>query len=148
MSGAATGGILAARAGMKAAGKSALVGGVILAAIEGLNIVVMRVIMPAFEKKQAEEGQVVDTLLPPVDPSRPRTTYHANKGLFDPNSQPSSSPLLSGGGNYFGGSASSFGSADSSASTSQWDAPGFAVDQATKNNNSEPKSTGSSWKFW
>lgn len=41
MSGAATGGILAARAGMKAAGKSALVGGVILAAIEGLNIVVV-----------------------------------------------------------------------------------------------------------
>ena len=41
MSGAATGGILAARAGMKAAGKSALAGGVILAAIEGLNIVVV-----------------------------------------------------------------------------------------------------------
>lgn len=41
MSGAATGGILAARAGMKAAGKSALVGGVILAAIEGLNILVV-----------------------------------------------------------------------------------------------------------
>lgn len=41
MSGAATGGILAARAGLKAAGKSALVGGVILAAIEGLNILVV-----------------------------------------------------------------------------------------------------------
>ena len=41
MSGAATGGILAARAGLKAAGKSALVGGVILAAIEGLNLLVV-----------------------------------------------------------------------------------------------------------
>jgi hypothetical protein len=41
ISGAATGGILAARAGAKAAGKSALVGGVILAAIEGLNILVV-----------------------------------------------------------------------------------------------------------
>jgi hypothetical protein len=40
-SGAATGGILAARAGLKAAGRSAVVGGVILAAIEGLNIVVV-----------------------------------------------------------------------------------------------------------
>lgn len=44
MSGAATGGILAARAGLKAAGKSALVGGVILAAIEGLNILVVSTI--------------------------------------------------------------------------------------------------------
>lgn len=130
---------------MKAAGKSALVGGVILAAIEGLNIVVMRVIMPAFEKKQAEEGQAVDTLLPPIDPSRPRTTYRAKTGLFDSNTQPSSSPLLSGGSSgLFGGST--FGSPEPS--TSQWDAPGFSVDQATKNNNSEPKSTGSSWKFW
>jgi hypothetical protein len=34
LSGAATGGLLAARAGLKAAGKNALVGGVILAAIE------------------------------------------------------------------------------------------------------------------
>jgi import inner membrane translocase subunit TIM17 len=42
-SGAATGGILAARAGLKAAGRSAVVGGVILAAIEGLNIVVLSI---------------------------------------------------------------------------------------------------------
>ena len=41
LSGAATGGILAARAGLKAAGKSALAGGVILAAIEGLNLLVV-----------------------------------------------------------------------------------------------------------
>jgi import inner membrane translocase subunit TIM17 len=41
MSGAATGGVLAARAGIKAAGRSALAGGVILAAIEGLNIMVV-----------------------------------------------------------------------------------------------------------
>lgn len=48
MSGAATGGILAARAGIKAAGKSALVGGVILAAIEGLNILVVSSIFSIF----------------------------------------------------------------------------------------------------
>jgi mitochondrial import inner membrane translocase subunit TIM17 len=41
MSGAATGGILAIRAGVKAAGKSALAGGLILAAIEGLNILLV-----------------------------------------------------------------------------------------------------------
>lgn len=52
MSGAATGGILAARAGIKAAGKSALVGGVILAAIEGLNILVVSFIFSSFPRRK------------------------------------------------------------------------------------------------
>ena len=51
MSGAATGGLLAARAGLKAAGKNAAVGGVILAAIEGLQIVLARVLGPWMEKR-------------------------------------------------------------------------------------------------
>ena len=38
ISGAATGGVLAARGGWRAAGRSAAVGGVLLAMIEGLNI--------------------------------------------------------------------------------------------------------------
>jgi import inner membrane translocase subunit TIM17 len=40
LSGAATGGLLAIRAGPKAAGKNALIGGVLLALIEGLGIVI------------------------------------------------------------------------------------------------------------
>ena len=40
MSGAATGGVLAIRAGPKAAAKNALIGGVLLALIEGLGIVI------------------------------------------------------------------------------------------------------------
>ena len=40
MSGAATGGLLAIRAGPKVAGKNALAGGVILAMIEGLNVAI------------------------------------------------------------------------------------------------------------
>jgi import inner membrane translocase subunit TIM17 len=40
MSGAATGGLLAIRAGPKAAGKNALIGGVLLALIEGLGILI------------------------------------------------------------------------------------------------------------
>jgi hypothetical protein len=40
LSGAATGGLLAIRAGPKVAGKNALAGGVILAMIEGLNVAI------------------------------------------------------------------------------------------------------------
>lgn len=148
MSGAATGGILAARAGMKAAGKSALAGGVILAAIEGLNIVVMRVIMPAFEKQAAAEGGMVDTLMPPMDPSRPRQTYSAKTGLSDPLANRNPSPL-GGASSLFGGFGATSSASTSSSSGSQWDAPGFAQDAATMHNKTEePKSTGSSWKFW
>ena len=43
MSGAATGAVLAARAGPKAAGRNAVVGGVLLAAIEGLGIMITKV---------------------------------------------------------------------------------------------------------
>jgi len=42
-SGAATGGVLAMRAGPRAAGKNALIGGVLLAAIEGLGIMITKV---------------------------------------------------------------------------------------------------------
>jgi len=69
ISGAATGGILAARAGAKAAGKSALAGGVILAAIEGLSVVLTRVILPKMEQQQQDQmgGIKLDRLEPPVD---------------------------------------------------------------------------------
>lgn len=55
MSGAATGGILALRAGPKTAAKNALVGGVLLALIEGLGI--------AISKMFAQVPQVVDPSL-------------------------------------------------------------------------------------
>lgn len=80
-SGAAAGGLLAARAGLKAAGRNALMGGVILAAIEGLNVVVSRVVMPMMEKKQLEAGMPVDLLDPPVDPLRP---YVKSTPLWSP----------------------------------------------------------------
>jgi len=70
LAGATTGGILAARAGVKAMGKNALVGGVILACIEGLNIAISRVLMPRFEKQQLEAGIPIDLLDPPQDPLR------------------------------------------------------------------------------
>lgn len=93
ISGAATGGLLALRGGLKAAGTNALAGGVILAAIEGLNIGVQRVIMPMFEKQQQEAAEAagmtvkVDLLDPPVDPLRhfysaPSTNDSSKNSLF------------------------------------------------------------------
>jgi import inner membrane translocase subunit TIM17 len=47
ISGAATGGILAARAGPRAAASAAAVGGVLLALIEGMGIMISRALAPA-----------------------------------------------------------------------------------------------------
>jgi len=70
-SGAATGGVLAARAGLKAAGKNALMGGVLLAAIEGLGVLAQRLVAPMMEETSQSAGQPVDKLEPPSDPLRP-----------------------------------------------------------------------------
>jgi hypothetical protein len=55
----------------------------------------MRVVMPYFEKQQQEAGGMVDTLLPPVDPLKPRVVVR-HTPMFDSSVAPSSSPLLSG----------------------------------------------------
>jgi hypothetical protein len=81
MSGAVTGGILAARAGLKAAGKNALAGGVILAAIEGFNIALSRVIFPYMENQQLQQGIKIDLLEPPTDPLR---ASYARTPLYQP----------------------------------------------------------------
>ena len=60
-----TGGILASRAGPKAALKNAVVGGVILALIEGVSIGVQRVLLPMYEKQAQEQGRTIDMLDPP-----------------------------------------------------------------------------------
>lgn len=143
ISGAATGGILAARAGIKAAGRSAIAGGAILAAIEGLNILIMRVLMPSIEQQQAQQGIEVDKLLPPSDPSRPRAVRNNSprKPLFEAN--PSPSPLFSFPSPSIEQPASS---------TNSWDTPGFSQDKFTsvvpENTNNSNSSKGSSWKFW
>jgi import inner membrane translocase subunit TIM17 len=71
MSGFLTGGFLAARAGVKAAGKNAVVGAVLLAAIEGLGKVVGRILQPWIEEKSQAGAQPLDLLDPPSDPLRP-----------------------------------------------------------------------------
>ncbi len=50
--------------------KNAIVGSIILACIEGLNIAVSRILMPRIEKQQLEAGIPIDMLEPPRDPLR------------------------------------------------------------------------------
>lgn len=62
--GALTGGLLSIRSGLKQAGSAALMGGIVLAAIEGLNIFITRSLVPMFEESQT--GNINrDLLLPP-----------------------------------------------------------------------------------
>lgn len=138
MAGAATGGVLAARAGLKAAGRSAVAGGVILAAIEGLNILVARIIMPRLEKQAQEKGMTIDRLEPPNDPYRPRT--NKRQPLWQQNAAPSplystpTAPTWENSG--FPGNDAADASAKSGLST---------VDSG---NSSSSSSSSSSWKFW
>ena len=68
ISGAATGGLLAFRSGMKNMARNAVFGGAILAAIEGFSIGLTRYVLPLFEKQQLASQMPVDMLDPPVDP--------------------------------------------------------------------------------
>lgn len=136
ISGAATGGILAARAGFKAAGRSALAGGVILAAIEGLNVLLMRVLMPRMEKAAQEQGMPIDRLEPPADPFRPR---QKRQPLW--HDEPSNSPLYS----------SSPGYTSTTNETNVWGIQSFSLDEQGRTvttTTPEPEEKKSSWKFW
>jgi len=66
MSGATTGGLLAIRAGPRAATKNAVIGGVLLAAIEGLGIVITKMTAPPMQTAEdyARQGEA-DPLEPP-----------------------------------------------------------------------------------
>ena len=68
LAGAATGGVLAARAGPKAAGKNALVGGVLLALIEGLGILITKMMAPPMASKDDLKHGGADPTLSPTQP--------------------------------------------------------------------------------
>ena len=88
-------GILAIRGGLKSAGKNAVVGGVLLAAIEGLNIAVTRMLMPMLQKNQ-NTGAPIDMLEPPNDPLRPR--MNRSQPLYRPQEP---APVPAGNANGF-----------------------------------------------
>ncbi len=125
-----------------------MAGGAILAAIEGLNVVLMRVLMPLMEKQQVEAGVEIDRLIPPVDPSRPRVPRTQRKQLWEEN--PSPSPLYTNNpfanNNNSNPFATPFPPSSGSGSTGQWDTPGYRSESTSSpDNTQEPKS---SWKCW
>ena len=93
MSGAATGGILAARAGPKAMAQSAVMGGVLLGLIEGMGIMLNKMLTP--DMPSPEEMAAMGA----VDPTAPPTS--GGMGLSAAATAPpasSSSPEPSSGG--------------------------------------------------
>lgn len=134
ISGAATGGLLAARAGLKVAAKNAAIGGVILAAIEGLNVVVSRVLMPWIEKRSQDPAMIssVDRLDPPVDPLRRRSGKVAHTPIeFIPSYSNSAS---TGAAGFDSNSVGDF-------ATETWSSPG----SGGNSNDNAPKKSGYFW---
>lgn len=98
--GAVTGGILALRGGIKSAGKNALIGGFILALIEGVSIGIQRVVVPMIEKQAVEAGQQIDLLEPPVDVLMKNRNSTSRRDIYTPPPMPATGSLSSttGGG--------------------------------------------------
>lgn len=89
ISGATTGGILAARAGPKAMSQAAVVGGVLLALIEGMGIMLNRMLSPSLPS--AEELQKAGAVS--MDPTTPPTAggFRLSNSLSNTLSSPESS---------------------------------------------------------
>lgn len=66
VSGAATGGVLAIRAGPQAAASAALVGGVLLALIEGMGIMITKMTAPPSPDEMLAQQQAFDPTAPPT----------------------------------------------------------------------------------
>ena len=64
--GALTGGTLAVRAGVKAMGKNALIGGVLLAIIEGLSAMVSKAMQPDMQQQLAQQQAAMAPLPTPL----------------------------------------------------------------------------------
>ena len=70
MSGAVTGGVLAARAGPRAMASAAVVGGVLLALIEGMGIMFTKAMAPPVPTKEDyERAMRADPTAPPTSPN-------------------------------------------------------------------------------
>ena len=76
ISGYLTGGVLAARGGWRAAGRSAVVGGVLLAMIEGLQIALTKMLSEPTATPYAPQA------MPPPPPQAPRAPPPARSELL------------------------------------------------------------------
>jgi import inner membrane translocase subunit TIM17 len=101
ISGAATGGVLAARAGPRAMASAAVVGGVLLALIEGMGIMFTKMTAPPSPEDMMAQQQ--------MDPTAPPTAGGLFPSFGGGATAPPPPPTSSGGGGSSGGSASAMG---------------------------------------
>lgn len=147
ISGAATGGILAARAGPKAMTSAAVVGGVLLAMIEGMGIAFSKMMSPPMPSP--EEMQAMGAVDPTAPPTMGGTTMMPTNTAPPMEPEPSSSGSSEGGLNPFEifakGGGSSGGGGDSFESSSF----GSETKFSTESPSSQPEAQASKgwWPF-
>mmetsp|Transcript_13130 Transcript_13130/g.24646 ORF Transcript_13130/g.24646 Transcript_13130/m.24646 type:complete len:229 (+) Transcript_13130:245-931(+) len=124
ISGAATGGVLAARAGPRAMASAAVVGGVLLALIEGMGIMFTKMTAPPSPDDMLAQQR--------MDPTAPPT----QGGLF---------PTSMGGGALAPPSSSSSSTAPPSDPFAGGDSTTFSTESSTSSMSDNNSSDGSSW---
>lgn len=126
LSGAATGGILAARAGPRAMATGALVGGVLLALIEGMGIMIGNMMAPPSPEDLLAQ-QAMDPTAPPTQGGLfPSMGSPGSRNPFDMSPLPSSSTSPPTSSDPFSGSDTTFstespsGATESNSGSSWW----------------------------
>lgn len=123
ISGAATGGILAARAGPRAAASAAAVGGVLLALIEGMGIMISRALAPAPPTAEDyERAMQQDVTAPPtMGGLMPRNPFMSSNSEPPPPEQAPSQPYLeTDGSTTFSKEVTSSSTTSDSSGSSWW----------------------------
>lgn len=122
-------------------GRNAVAGGFILAAIEGVSLLVSRVVMPALEKQFQEEaaGAAIvkkkDKLLPPVDPTRKLPRYRSSISRSSRGGQ---------GDSFLDDLSKQTQYSNTSSSSGSSSEQGFV----TRSPEDQPPKTSSTWKLW
>lgn len=135
ISGAATGGVLAARAGPRAMASAAVVGGVLLALIEGMGIMFTKMTAPPSPDDMLA-AQRMDPTAPPTQGGLFPSMGGPGGALAPPSPSSSTAPPTSSGG---GGSSDPFGSSDSTTT--------FSTEASSTTTQSADSSGGSWWPF-
>lgn len=149
ISGATTGGILAARAGPKAMTGAAVFGGVILALIEGLGIMINQMMSPPLPTP--EELRAGAAQRQQMDPTAPPTTggFTLSKQVMNTSDTgPIGSTTTTGISNpmeYFMGEGSAMENSD--VSSTSFGTEGFSVGVSNEVKDSTPNKNSSWWPF-
>ena len=128
ISGAATGGILAARAGPRAAASAAAVGGVLLALIEGMGIMISRALAPApptaedYERAMHQDVTAPPTMggLMPRNPFMSSSSDSSPPSSPPPETQAPAQPYMETDGSTTFSKEATLSSTESSGSSGWW----------------------------